>query len=129
MAHSSESSRPAALANVPGVTTEQDVAARAKRIGGPITGHAYRRAKTIVAHVVRMAIAEHTTQRDIARAAGVTQRLVQQWIDADGSNGLRLDVALAIAEDGGISGRNVVIQVLREVLAVAEQGLRDQETK
>lgn len=128
MAHSSESSHPATIANARGLTPEQDVT-RAKRIGGPIAGHTYRRAKSVVAHVVRMAIAEHATQRDIARAAGVTQRLVQQWSDADGSNGLRLDVALALAEDGGISGRNVVVQVLREVLAIAERGLKDPESK
>jgi hypothetical protein len=125
MAHSTDSSRPFAVANPHEPTTEH-APLRAKRLtGAAYSGGAYRRAKAVVAHAVRLAITEHASQRDIARAAGVTQRLVQQWIDADGSNGLRLDLALAIAEDGGPSCRNVIVQVLREVLAVAESGLGD----
>ncbi|HEX8795436.1 MAG TPA: hypothetical protein VF765_31015 [Polyangiaceae bacterium] len=77
----------------------------------------------MTAHIVRSAIAEHASQRQVARAAGVTHRLVQAWCDSDGANGLRLDVALAIAEEGGAAGRAFVVQVLREALAVAEMGL------
>ena len=98
-------------------------APRAKRIGGPILAPSYARAKVVVAHVVREAIAAYASQRQVARAAGVTHRLVGQWCDADGQNGLRLDVALAIAEEGGVECRKVVVQTLREVLAVAERGL------
>lgn len=129
MAHSTESNRALPVANAVPQTTEH-APLRAKRLtGAAYGGPAYRRAKAVVAHAVRLAINEHCSQRDVARAAGVTQRLVQQWIDADGSNGLRLDLALAIAEEGGPSCRNAIIQVLRDVLAVAESGLVDATKK
>lgn len=98
---------------------------RAKKIGGPILATSYARAKAVVAGAVRAAILEHASQREVARVAGVSHRLVQAWCADDASNGLRLDVALAIAEDGGPSCRAVVVDTLRAVLEMAERGLRD----
>lgn len=113
---SSESSVPVALPTEPTIP-------RAKKIGGPIGAAAFQRAKPIVAAIVRRSIADHVSQREVARVAGVTHRLVQQWCDPDGCNGLRLDVALAIAEEGGPSCRNMVLDVLRDALAVVESGI------
>lgn len=117
MAQSSSGSRvPVASPTTPSVQ-------RAKKVGGPVHAPAYQRAKPIVAAIVRRSIAAHVSQREVARVAGVTHRLVQQWCDPEGCNGLRLDVAMAIAEEGGPSCRNMVIDVLRDVLAVVESGI------
>lgn len=113
---SSESSVPVAIPTGPTIP-------RAKKVGGPIQAPAFQRAKPIVAAIVRRSIAAHVSQREVARVAGVTHRLVQQWCDPEGCNGLRLDVALAIAEEGGPSCRNMVLDALRDVLAVVESGI------
>lgn len=118
MAHASDSRLPLALI-APAPATVQ----RAKKVGGPIGAPAFQRAKPIVAAIVRRSIAAHVSQREVARVAGVTHRLVQQWCDPEGCNGLRLDVAMAIAEEGGPSCRNMVLDVLRDALAVVESGI------
>ena len=118
MAHSSDSRLPVAIV-APAPATVQ----RAKTSGGPIAAPAFQRAKPIIAAIVRRSIAAHVSQREVARVAGVTHRLVQQWCDPEGCNGLRLDVALAIAEEGGPSCRNMVLDALRDVIAVVESGI------
>lgn len=119
--HPSQSSFPAAPASATEVATAQPapLVQRAKPLGGPIMAAAYPWAKAVVAGILVEAIRRHSSQRGVARAAGVTHRLVGQWVDPQGSNGLRLDVALAIADDGP-EHRNIVVEALRAVLEVAE---------
>lgn len=119
----SQSTIPIAIAGGLAPTTER----RAKRIGGaPFIGLSYRKAKAAVAGQLADALRRWgISQRRFASAAGVNQRLVQAWIDAEGANGLRLDVALTVALDGSRECRAAVVDVLRSVLALAEGSLVD----
>lgn len=115
----SESTVPIALAGGHPLRTDH----RAKRIGGPFVGSSYRKAKAAVATAIANALRRWSvSQRKLATVAGVDERLVRAWVDPDGSNGLRLDVAMAIALDGDHECRGAVVDLLRSVLALAEGG-------
>jgi hypothetical protein len=127
MAHASSSSFPAASAMVAEVATVHRVHVRAKRVGGPIRATSFAYSKLVVASILRCAIEEHASQRQVAAAAGVSRRLVQQWTSPEGSNGLRLDVAVALAADGGPACRNLVRDALRAVLQVIDTSSADND--
>ena len=114
----SQSTIPIALAGGRAPTTEH----RAKRIGGaPFIGKSYRKAKAAVAAALADALHRRgVSQRTLASVAGVDLRLVQAWVDAEGANGLRLDLALTVALDGSRECRAAVVDVLRTMLALVE---------
>ena len=113
----SEPTIPIALSGGLAQRTDQ----RAKHIGGPFVGRSYRKAKASVARALADALNRWgVSQRRLASAAGVDQRLVRAWIDPEGANGLRLDVALTVALDGSNECRGAIVDALRAILALAE---------
>lgn len=86
---------------------------RAKRIGGPIAADSYRENHSAIARILREALAESgCSQQALADAAGITKRLVQQWLDDEGSNGPRGDVLFCAYEHGGPKVQSCVLRVL-----------------
>ena len=113
----SERTIPIAIAGGRDVRTER---LHAKRIGGPFVGRSYRKAKSLVSAALTDALRRWSvSQRKLATVAGVDERLVRAWVDADGANGLRLDVALSTALDGDHECRGAIVDLLRRVLALA----------
>lgn len=105
-------------AEVPAQSLAPATERRAKRIGGPFLASSYHDAKSLVATTLKAELAARAlSQQRLADAACVSPRLVQAWSRADGANGLRIDLALAVGLDGGAELRAVMVALLRAVLA------------
>lgn len=116
----SDSTVPIALAGGRNPATEH----RAKRIGGaPFVAMSYRRCKAAVAESLENALRQAgVSQRMLARVARVDRRLIDSWLDPEGANGLRLDLALTVALDGGEECRSAVVRLLRDLLVLLGDG-------
>lgn len=104
------------IVQAPEVVPEQRL--RAKRIGGPFASETYPAARAVTAHSLHRAMELcGVSERQLAEAGRVSRSLVHQWLDPEGHNFMRLDVALCIASGGGSRVRDVVMLVLEDALA------------